>query len=99
MLKLIRHPDQRLISSPEETAQSPGFIHLPTKARYEEIRLREPDNQTRSDIIIHDPAELRAIVVDRVNDDKRERQQRTLHINSARREGADDFPIAHFIGW
>src|SRR5712692_10416216 len=96
--KLIRHPQNRFVTSTVEPTQAPGLIHLAAEAGDEEIALRQSQDQTRSEIIVYRPAELRAVVVDRIDHQEGDRQKSPLEIDRARRHRTDRFPVAHLVG-
>jgi len=95
--ELIRHPDHCFITVARESAESPGLINLAAEAQDEEIILRQPQDQAGGQVIVHGPAEQRAIVIDRIDRQKDERQERALEIDGARRYSADRFPVAHLV--
>src|SRR5712692_3749177 len=96
--KLIRHPQNRFVTSTVEPTQAPGLIHFAAEVGDEEVALRQPQDQTRSEIIVHRPAELRAVVVDRIDHQEGKRQESPLEIDRACRHRPDHFPVAHLIG-
>src|SRR5262249_33710237 len=76
--KLIRHAHNRFVPAAGEPAQAPCLVYLTAEARDEEITLRQAQNQTGRQVVVHNPAKLCAIVIDGVDHQEGERQQRAL---------------------